>query len=103
MEERKKKLLVDQYNKTQEHLAVLKSQVDELKKQEEEREEMLCQIFDGDYGSEKEQELEIKVCLSVSLSVCQLVCLPVCLSFKTLPWQQMTSISCVFSRSICLL
>jgi hypothetical protein len=65
MEERKKKLLVDQYNKTQEHLAVLKSQVDELKKQEEEREEMLCQIFDGDYGSEKEQELEIKVNLLI--------------------------------------
>ena len=58
-------MLEMQYNRINEQVAVLRSQVDELKNREEEREEMLCQIFDGDYGSEKEQGLELKVRLSM--------------------------------------
>lgn len=61
MEEQKKKQLEDQFHKTSQHVATLRSQVDELMKKQEEHEELLCDIFDGDYGSEKEQELEIKV------------------------------------------
>ena len=69
LEEHKKKHLEEQYEKTSHHVAMLRSQVDELIKRQEEREDLLSEIFDGDYGSEKEQELELKVSYD-----CYIVC-----------------------------